>query len=322
VTFRSFWAAVFILTLLLVSCTAAGEGDRQLATSTLRPYSPTKTRTPQVQPTTIATQVPLGPTPTPLVHVVQENQTLIGIAILYGVDLEDLLLANPGIDPQFLSVGTELIIPNESGQPVEQLLPTPTPVPLALSPVRCFPTSSDGLWCLLEVTNDSSADVEGVVGLINLLDEAGQMLDRRAAYGPLNRLQAGSHMPLAAFFSSPPEGVQSASAYMLSAVPVNDASSRYRQVDVHILSETPSPDGLSLRLRGELDTEAGESETEVELRLLLIAIDQHGTMIGFRIWEPESPALLGDSVSFDCTVFSFGAAIDDFEVMAEARIIS
>lgn len=270
----------------------------------------------------MATQAPLGPTPTPLVHVVQENQTLIGIAILYGVDLEDLLLANPGIDPQFLSVGTELIIPNEDGQPVEKLLPTPTPVPLALSPVHCFPTSSNGLWCLLEVSNDSSDDVEGVVSLITLLDQTGQVLDRSAAYGPLNRLQAGTRMPLASFFSSPPEGVQSASASMLSAVPVNDVSSRYRQVDVHIISETASQDGLSLRLRGELETTVGESETEVGLRLLLLALDQHGTVIGFRIWEPESPAMLGDTVTFDCTVFSFGAAIDDFEVMAEARIIS
>ncbi len=307
--------------MLLASCTAAGEGEHQSATSTLRPYYPTRSPTPQVLPTKIASQIPIGPTPTPLVHVVQENQTLIGIAILYGVDLEDLLLANPGIDPQFLSVGTALIIPNEGGQPVDVLLPTPTPVPLALSPVRCFPPSPDGVWCLLEITNDSSDDVEGVVSLIYLLDEAGQVLDQRVAYGPLNRLQAGARMPLASFFPSPPEGVQAVVASMLSAVPVNDADSRYRRVDVHILSETPSPDGLSLRVRGELETTAGESEIEVGLRLLLIAFDGYDKVIGFRIWEPESAVILGDPAIFDCTVFSLDASIDDFELMAEARVI-
>jgi LysM repeat protein len=307
--------------LLLASCNVVAEGDLQLATSTLRPYFPTRSPTPQVKPTKAASQIPLGPTPTPLVHVVQENQTLIGIAILYGVDLEDLLLANPGIDPQFLSVGTELIIPNEGGQPVDVLLPTPTPVPLATSPVRCFPTYPNGLWCLLEISNDSPDDVEGVVSVVYLQDEAGQVLDQRAAYGPLNRLQAGARMPLAGFFSSPPEGVQTAVASMLSAVPVNDAESRYRQVDVHILSETPSPDGLSLRVLGELETTAGESEIEVGLRLLLVALDEYGTVIGFRIWDPGSSVVLGESIPFDCTVFSLDGTIDDFEVMAEARVI-
>ncbi len=306
---------------MLASCAASDAGDIQLATSTLRPYRATKSATPQTQPTTIASQAPLGPTPTPLIHVVEQNQTLIGIAILYGVDLEDLLLANPGIDPQFLSVGTELIIPNEGGQPVDMLLPTPTPVPLALSPVHCFSTNSNGLWCLLEVSNDSADDVEGVVALVNLLDENGQVLDQRAAYGPVDRLEAGARMPLASFFSSSPEGSHTAVASLLSAVPVNDAASRYRQVDVRILSEAQSPDGLSLQVRGELETPAEDGETEVGLRLLLIAFDRNEELIGFRIWEPESSTTLGETVAFDCTVFSFSTAIDAFEVMAEARVI-
>jgi len=292
-----------------------------MATSTLRPYQPTTTPTAQVRATTSASQAPLGPTPTPLVHVIQSNQTLIGIAILYGVDLEDLLLANPGVDPQFLSVGMELIIPGESGQPVDMLLPTPTPVPLALSPVRCFTTTSNGLWCLLDILNDTADDVEGLVSLIYLLDDEGEVLEQRAAYGPLNRLQMDSHMPLVSYFPSFPEEMDSAVASMLSAVPVNDAELRYRDVEVRVTSKTLEPDGLSLVVRGGLETIAGDQETEVRIRLLLVGLDQFGDVVGFRIWERDSITLLGETEAFECTVYSFGGRIESFEVMAEARIV-
>jgi LysM repeat protein len=310
-----------MLFMMLASCTGYAEGNTPSATSTLKPYQPTSSPTAQSRATAIASQAPLGPTPTPLVHVVQSGQTLISIAILYGVDLEDLLLANPGIDPQFLSVGMELIIPGEGGQPVNALLPTPTPVPLALSPVRCYPTSSGGLWCLLDVSNDTPDDVEGLVGLINLLDDEGHVLDQNAAYGPLNRLRVDQRIPLASFFLVSPEGIQTATASLLSAVPVNDADARYKEVDVHVQSHTPSPDGLSMRVLGELETAAGDEEAEIRLRLLLIGLDGDDNVIGFRIWEPTSMIHLGEIVDFDCTVFSFGPEIENYEVIAEALIV-
>lgn len=305
----------------LASCAGHAGGNTPSVTSTLRPYRPTSSPTTESRVTAIASQAPLGPTPTPLVHVVQSGQTLISIAILYGIDLEDLLLANPGIDPQFLSVGMELIIPGEGGQPVDALLPTPTPVPLVLSLVRCYPTTSGGLWCLLDVSNDTPNDVEGLVGLINLLDDGGQVLDQNAAYGPLNRLQVDQRMPLASFFPVSPEGIHTVTASLLSAVPVNDADARYKEVDVRIQSHTPSPDGLSMRVLGDLETTGGNEDVEIRLRLLLIGLDVDGDMIGFRIWEPTSTIRLGETANFDCTVFSFGPMIDDFEVMAEALIV-
>jgi LysM repeat protein len=313
---------IVVLSILLASCGGDAGGNTSLVTSTLKPYRPTSSPTVQPSVTALASQAPLGPTPTPLIHVVKSNETLISIAILYGVDLEDLLLANPGIDPQFLSIGMELIIPGEGGQPVDMLLPTPTPVPLVLSPVRCYPTSSKALWCLLEITNTSSEDVEGLAGSIILMDEAGEVLGQNAAYGPLNRLQVDQRMPLASFFPVSPEGMQTAVAAILSAVPVNDADSRYQEVEVHIQSQTTSPDGLSIRVHGQLETTAGDEETEVRLRLLLIGLDENSDVIGFRIWEPTSTIWLGETTDFDCTMFSFGPRIDDFDVMAEALIIS
>ena len=46
-------------------------------------------------------------------HPVQDRQTLFGIAKAYGVSVDDLYAANPGLKPNLLRVGQKLIIPAE-----------------------------------------------------------------------------------------------------------------------------------------------------------------------------------------------------------------
>ncbi|MCL4459981.1 MAG: LysM peptidoglycan-binding domain-containing protein [Chloroflexi bacterium] len=56
-----------------------------------------------------------GPTPTvsaPLVHTVQEGETLRGIASQYGISPQAIIEANGLSDPDSLRVGQELIIPS------------------------------------------------------------------------------------------------------------------------------------------------------------------------------------------------------------------
>lgn len=57
---------------------------------------------------------PPEPTPTPVVYVVQPGDTLFGIALSFGLSVEDLQEANDISDPGTLQVGQELIIPPTS----------------------------------------------------------------------------------------------------------------------------------------------------------------------------------------------------------------
>jgi LysM repeat protein len=61
------------------------------------------------------------PTATPLVHIVQSGETIVGIAVKYGLTVELLLAYNPQVNPKFLSLGTPLIIPAP-----DAALPLPT----------------------------------------------------------------------------------------------------------------------------------------------------------------------------------------------------
>ena len=64
---------------------------------------------------TSAPNTPYPPTATPLpetlTHVVQSGDTLYGIAIEYGVSLDDIVDANPDADTNRLSIGQSLLVP-------------------------------------------------------------------------------------------------------------------------------------------------------------------------------------------------------------------
>ena len=53
-----------------------------------------------------------------LVHTVQEGDTLSLIADRYGVSTIDLLLLNPGLDPDLIAIGAQIVVLSKGGAPV------------------------------------------------------------------------------------------------------------------------------------------------------------------------------------------------------------
>jgi LysM repeat protein len=82
-----------------------------------------------------------SPTSTPTIHIVQSGDTISGLALRYDVPEEDIIAANNLENPNFLQLGTQLIIPT-GGLPPET--PTLTPVPTATdTPIPFEPPSAD-----------------------------------------------------------------------------------------------------------------------------------------------------------------------------------
>jgi LysM repeat protein len=107
----------YALALLGVLWTTAC-GGQVVSGSTPTPASlavilPSSTARPTFSPqmlTPIPTNTP-APTPTPVVHIVQPGDTLLGIALQYGVTLDALQQINGVLRPETLQIGQQIIIP-------------------------------------------------------------------------------------------------------------------------------------------------------------------------------------------------------------------
>lgn len=282
----------------------------------LTPYQ-ARTKTPSPAHITPATPTPLpSATPTPQTHVVVKGQDMFGIALYYGVSLEALQTANPTVNPNFLSIGTSLVIPGE-GRPTPTVAnPTPTALPVQTLDPNCLPSQEGGLWCFVAVTNPGDGRLESLSARLRLASPAGEYREVEA-YSPLNLLEPGEQMPLAAYFSGPlPQEVQ-ITGEILTALPVSDEDLRYLPARLEgIIFEVVSG-GLSAEVSGEILVE-GEAQAQT-VWVVLTAYDAGGQVVGLRRWENEQPLLVGERLAFVAQVYSLGPVIARVEALVEAR---
>ena len=320
---------------------------------TLPPPTPAGTDTPTPPPPT----VPPPPTPTPFLHTIAEGDTLLAIALRYGVTVEDIQAANPEVNPNLLVVGTQVIIPipldGSSGDVVggtPQAIATPTPVAVELAEPVCYPQADGGLWCLALVGNESGRTLENVSGWISLQPAQGEA-SGLPAVTPLNILAPGAVLPLAVYFPPPAPQDARVAFELLAALPVAEGDRRYATTELEIESVEIMPGGLEAVTRGQVrfplppaatitptsdpttptvtpsptlaitGTPIAEGSTPAArlVWLALVAYDDQGEVVGLRKWEAQREIPFGGSLPFEVTVYSLGPPIDHMQVLVEAR---
>jgi len=294
-----------------------------LPTTTLLPYA-TATASALITGTSIspiATAIPtLGPSPTPFIHVVQKDDSLLGIAYRYGVSMDDLLAANPGIDPRILSIDQEIIIPLTEGDPISNLLPTATPIPLQLSEVICYPNQSLSFWCISTLENDGEDPLEAVSIVLSIWDENGVMIEAKTAYSLLNLIPAGAEFPLAVNFSGFSDDYAYAIVSPVSAFPARTVDERFIAFEVILDVDDPSDDFTSWRIAGRLISKDADGRTAARAAILVVALDDGDQIIGFRKLKFSSEIGAGEELLFETEVFSLGPVIERIEIYAEGPV--
>jgi len=137
-------------------------------TSTPAPYTPAPTSTPTI-------------TPTPILHTIAAGESLLSVAGNFGVSVAALQDTNGILDPRFLQIGQQIIIPRpEEVEDAESqsLTPTPTPYPMEVQNVYFNETNIGGLWVLGEALNTSAEGLEQVRIGISLLDASDNEIAR------------------------------------------------------------------------------------------------------------------------------------------------
>jgi LysM repeat protein len=282
----------------------------------LTPSPPKPTPIPtSIQPTQNSQVLP-DPTITPqyMTHQVIEGDTLLGIALQYGVDVDDIINVNPGIDPNILSIGITISIPLNGSD--ETRIYVLTPIPITLHQPQCFPSIPSGLTCLLLAENTQPHPVEHVTAQIIVQFQDGSQLIEEA-YSPIDLILPGKAIPLIAHLSISGNEPYSISRKLSSALPMPPGDTRYIDVINRIDVIEVAPNKLSATIHGEISN-TRDSLPAQRLWLLVIAYDQSGNPIGYRKWVYNN-LTQNEILSFDITVYSLGPEIDRIEILAEAK---
>jgi LysM repeat protein len=290
--------------------------------------TPSTALEPAPGPTSTATFAPPASTatptvtPTPIVHVVQEGDTLGAIAFQYGVSVEAIQAANGIENPQFLRISQELIIPtggDADNAAASLLLPTPTPLPLVAQGVTFYETPVGSLWCLGEVVNTTDSTLMNVQVYLALFDAAGERLIEASAFTAADVIPPGERSPFGILFTSPPlgwvnfqiavtrgeaAGVLAASYVPMTATEiVGQASDPYFQVSGVV--QNTSPD-----------------QAADNILVTVTTYDAAGLVTGFRQGKVElaSPLAPGATAPFSVQLTFHGVTPADLSVIAHGRI--
>jgi LysM repeat protein len=258
------------------------------------------------------TAVP-APTPTPLVYTIVADDTLTGIAVRYAVPLEDLLAANPGIDPNFLTIGMTLTIPIDGVAAVTQ--PTPTPVPVSVQMPVCYPLGDGRLQCLSILRNEQSTSIENIIvqAVLPLDDGSTESV---TTVPPLNLLPAGGQTAIAVIFNSPSEFAPQVT--VLSAIHVLSETERYLPAALQVQEIAIGPNGLQAEVTGVLSLPAGQPDAAT-VWLAAFAYDENENIVGIRKWVANDALPAGGQVNFSFPVYSLGPPIARVELGVEVR---
>jgi LysM repeat protein len=253
-------------------------------------------------------------TPTPVVYNVVQNDTLTSIANRYGVKVNDLIAVNPGIDPNFLTIGISITIPITGN--ISTL--DPTPIPLDFDPPNCYLDSSGGTWCLSVVSNNQPFDVENISAQVKLVSPNREISIIQEAMSPIYILPSGKSTILATYFPPPLPDPFEAQIMFNTVLPVEKLSQRYLDLSIFNSSIIISEDQLWAEVGGEFSLPNENQETKY-VWIAAFAYDASGNPIGFRKWSSNQTLRSGESQRFNFLVYSLGPPISNVEILFEAK---
>lgn len=272
------------------------------ATSTPRPATPIATPTPTI-------------TPTPVIYVIQSGDTLLDIAINFDRTPEEIQEANGITDPRYLQIGQEIVIPPPKLSPEDTPTPTPTPPILVVSAINFQETRQGTLWCLGEVSNPGNDLLSEVVVEASLLDGAGVVLARAAAYTQLDVILPQQAAPFAILFDKPPRSFAQYQVIIVSGAPISDQSRYYFDLetfDLHGSLEGTSTYHLAGQLRN-----FGGSDVE-SVRLVAVAYDKEKRVLAQRQAELAVTLLkAGATTPFEIDLIIPKGMVDHYKVLAQ-----
>jgi LysM repeat protein len=260
-------------------------------------------------------------TPTPIVHIVQQGDTLQAVAFDFGVSVEALQRANGIENPQFLQVGQRLVIPLDvEGESTGSglLLPTPTPQPIQVRGVALYETPVGSLWALGEVANTTAVTLTNVQVKVTLFDQDGQPVAETDVFAAADLILPQASSPFGILFTMPPAWA-SYQATVIRGQEAGALASTYVSVELSEVQGDAS--GSQFEVSGMLTNVSTDQVAEV-VDVIVTTCDALGAVTGFRQHTVRLDAGLapGAKTPFSLSLAAHGGVPDDFRVIALGRV--
>jgi len=324
-----------ILALLFLSLTGCANSIlTPPPTPTLHPAAASATAQPHATliPGAFLTPIPATPTftpvptPTPVVHIIEQGDTLFGVVIEYGITLDALLYANGISADDILRIGQVLVIPmeetgEESGSgmvvPVgNMILPTPTPLVLTINDATLYETPAGGLWCMGEVVNTTPNPITNLQVRITLTALDDTPLLSHVTLAAADYLLPDQRAPFAILFDKPPVGTAKAATLLLRGENISAVTAGFVPLDV--VQPNGSVSGPQYKVTGLLHNRTEANVTR--LTVVVTLYDADTRVIGYRqqVWA-EATLGVGQNYDFKILLTPQGlAAPADYQVIAWA----
>jgi len=278
-------------------------------------YRPTGTAMPLPPPDTATPTI----TPTPVVHVVQQGDTLQAIAFDYGVGVDLLQRVNGIENPQLLQVGQPLVIPlrEESEESMPGLLPTPTPQPVQVQNTAFYKTPVGSLWGLGEVANTTEVTLTNVQVRVTLFDAAGDPVAENDTFVAADLVPPGASSPFGLLFTTAPDWA----SYQMTVVRADGAGGLAdAYVPISVIEVDGRPTESQFRVSGTVKHVGTATANSVDI--IVTTYNAQGAVTGFRheTVKFEEGLTPGATKAFTVLLTAHEESPDDFSVIALGRV--
>ena len=232
-----------------------------------------------VQTTTTPLPSPtITPTPTPIVHQVQEGETLLEIAWQNGTTIDAVVAVNPGMNPDFLTIGQTVVLPPPSAPVAQEVRGTAVPVQVAVTQVQTFQTSVGSLWVLGEVVNEGSLPVEQVQVAIDLKDDAGEAVGSFVMWTAVTLIQPGAKAPFGILIPEVTNNLSQPVVSIAGGNSVVDLGSR--TIDVTVVEAALSRQSERVEFTGVIQNKGAQPVNQMLLTATFY--NEQGDITGFQ----------------------------------------
>lgn len=299
---------MLLCALLLSACASSNEQTFDGALQSYLTATAVQTSTPNV---IVILETPV-PSSTPATYVIQSGDTISQLAEKFKISQDALRAANPDLNPNSMTIGETILIPDPSA--AFAAASTPTPIPAPVTQAVCHPSADSGLWCFALVQNNTADILENVSAQITLLDSSGVMIASQIAFTPLDIIPANSSMPVYIFFPNTPTDV-TPQVQIMTALQAN-ASSYLPAIINNSLAQIKS-NGKTAQLSGQVYLPP-EAQAATQTWVAAVAYDKNGTVVGIRRWEGGG-IQPGASIDFNFAVSSLGGDIEAVEFFVQSK---